>query len=63
MAKLIHIQSVERFDDDCPYVVVYGLCSSCGQKVYEHKPSCFPEKCPHCNEEIEKVDWESSNKK
>jgi hypothetical protein len=57
MAKLIKVQTTERFDDDSPEIVVFGYCSNCGEKVYEQMPSVFPEKCPHCLEKIEEVRW------
>jgi hypothetical protein len=60
MAKLINVQTNERFDDNSPEIVVFGICSNCGEKVYEQTPSIFPDKCPHCNEKIEEINWGKS---
>jgi hypothetical protein len=60
MAKLINIQTVERFDYDSPEIIVFGYCSNCAQTVYQQIPSVFPERCPYCNEKIEEVKWNNS---
>jgi len=61
MATLINVQTIERFDDDSPDIIVFGYCSICGEKVYEQYASVFPGECPSCKAKLEEVIWNNSN--
>ena len=48
-------------DADNDDISVYGCCSDCGERVFLNSSCNFPDICPNCGAELDKVVWDNQN--